>query len=679
MLRNATHGRRAGGREDMVSTTAPAQGGRAPIRVAVDGPTAQNRLTVAARAVLVLPQLVALYLLDIAASVVVFVGWWAALFTGSLPAFAHDFLSGVLGWQGRMQGYLWFLTDRYPPFSLEAGSYPIIVAVPPRGQLNRLAVLFRGVLVFPALLLGGFAAIGASVFSVVAWLIVLVSGSLPDTLHQAFTAALRYQLRVSAYNQMLTAEYPGGLLGDQAGTADERGGLPGMAPLGSAVPDAQWPAPVASWSGTSPAWPGADPAGGSGYGAQGYEAQGYGGDPSGAPGYGAQGPWDPAYGSQAPGYPPVATAPYGASPPSTQTAEVQGYGVAEAQPDGAGGPEVPAVVVAPTVPDVFTYGGGTYLWGYSADRAVCGIWRRDDPAAPGRTWPIEEQDDAWARFREVEPAAVAYDGPEPAALGFGAAPVPDPVAAAAQPEVPSQDPSGPYPWAPGAGFTGPAPWTGPGLAPSGPGWAAGAVPASPGWGPAAAPAAAGWGPAPAPVAAGWGSVDPRRWVLLLTSRARTLVVVFCALGLLWIPAYVAAAISVRGSLSQAASSLQANLSLQRDYASLSQQVTAFDQQTQGCASQAQPLPCVTAADATFAGHLDTFVNRLQGIAMPVRAQAAEQQLAAVGRQSVLVLQQLATATDATQYQQIATGSGLDQSLTQFDTDFNQLQNILAGA
>ncbi|MDA8269037.1 MAG: DUF4389 domain-containing protein, partial [Actinomycetota bacterium] len=357
---------------------------------------------------LVLPHVVALYLLNIAASVVVFVGWWAALVTGSLPAFAHDFLSGVLGWQSRMEGYLWFLTDRYPPLSLEAGSYPIVVAVPPRGQLNRLAVLFRGVLAFPVILLGSFVAVGASVFSIVAWLIVLVSGSLPDTLHQAFTAALRYQLRVSGYGQMLTAEYPGGLLGDRVGTADERGGVPGIAPFGSAAPDAQWSPPVASWSGTGPAWPGADPAGGpgygaqgygaqgyggdpsgaqgygaegygvqgygaQGYGAQGYGAQGYGGDPSGAPGYGAPGPWGPAHGSQAPGYQPVATAPYGAVPPAAQTAEAQGYGVAEAQPGGAGeageaggaggagGSAVPAVVVAPTVPDIFTYSGGTYL------------------------------------------------------------------------------------------------------------------------------------------------------------------------------------------------------------------------------------------------------------------------------------------------------------------------------
>jgi hypothetical protein len=181
------------------------------------------------------------------------------------------------------------------------------------------------------------------------------------------------------------------------------------------------------------------------------------------------------------------------------------------------------------------------------------------------------------------------------------------------------------------------------------------------------------------VVAAWGSVDPRRWVLLLTSRARALVVAFCVLGLLWIPAYVAARISVRGGLSQALISAQANISLQRDYIALSQQVTSFDQQTLDCSNLAQPLPCVTAADATFAGHLDTFVHRLQGIAMPVQAQAAEQQLAAVGRQSVRILRQLATATDATQYRQIVTGSGLHQSLTQFDTDFNQLHNILAGA
>ena len=47
---------------------------------------AQNRLTVAFRIILAIPQIIVLYFLFIAAFVVVVIGWFAALFTGHLPS-----------------------------------------------------------------------------------------------------------------------------------------------------------------------------------------------------------------------------------------------------------------------------------------------------------------------------------------------------------------------------------------------------------------------------------------------------------------------------------------------------------------------------------------------------------------------------------------------------------------
>src|SRR6266851_5746344 len=118
-----------------------AQSTPAPVLLAFADRAPQSRLTVLFRIFMVIPQLVVLWLLGIAAFVIVVIGWFGALFTGRLPVFAADFLTGYLRWLTRVYAYALLLTDVYPPFSLDDADYPVRVAVMP-GQLNRLAGLF---------------------------------------------------------------------------------------------------------------------------------------------------------------------------------------------------------------------------------------------------------------------------------------------------------------------------------------------------------------------------------------------------------------------------------------------------------------------------------------------------------------------------------------------------------
>jgi hypothetical protein len=172
-----------------------------------------SRGTVAIRAILAIPHLVVLGVLGIVAGVVAFIGWWAALFTGQLPAFAADFLTGYLRWQTRVYAYMYLLTDTYPPFSFGDADYPIRLATRP-DRLNRLAVLFRFILVIPAGIVLALVSCGMLIASFVTWLIVLITGSMPEPLYQAVAATLRFQVRTSGYQFLVTSEYPSGLLGD---------------------------------------------------------------------------------------------------------------------------------------------------------------------------------------------------------------------------------------------------------------------------------------------------------------------------------------------------------------------------------------------------------------------------------------------------------------------------------
>ena len=195
------------------------QDGPPPVLLAVADPAPQRRLTVLFRLILFIPLVIALYCLLLAAAVVSFIGWWGALFTGRLPLWAGRFLSGFLRWSARVGAYGLLLTDAYPPFTFgDDLTYPVRLALPAPERLNRAAVFFRIILAIPAAIVTSALTYGSgTLIAIIAWLIALVGGRLPASLHKAFTAVVRYEMRYYAYSFMLTPAYPGGLFGDKPG------------------------------------------------------------------------------------------------------------------------------------------------------------------------------------------------------------------------------------------------------------------------------------------------------------------------------------------------------------------------------------------------------------------------------------------------------------------------------
>ncbi len=88
-----------------------------PATLVVGPPTELSRLKVFFRFLLVIPQLFVLYFVGIAAVVLMFVAWFAVLFTGRWPEGMRDFVVGYNRWSTRVNAYFMLLTDEYPPFS----------------------------------------------------------------------------------------------------------------------------------------------------------------------------------------------------------------------------------------------------------------------------------------------------------------------------------------------------------------------------------------------------------------------------------------------------------------------------------------------------------------------------------------------------------------------------------
>jgi len=80
---------------------------------------ARDRVAVAFRPLLVIPQLLAVWLIGLVWCVSTILAWFAILFTGRYPRSLFEFGTGALRWTTRVEAYALLLTDEYPPFSLE--------------------------------------------------------------------------------------------------------------------------------------------------------------------------------------------------------------------------------------------------------------------------------------------------------------------------------------------------------------------------------------------------------------------------------------------------------------------------------------------------------------------------------------------------------------------------------
>jgi hypothetical protein len=178
-------------------------------------PTPRNRLTCAIRIIWALPQLLALLVVNFVAFFAIIAAWFVALVTGRVGPGLREFIVGILRWDMRVEGYLYFLTDAYPPYSIEeVESYPIRLGIPPEQELNRLAVLFRIFIAIPAWIVASVLGSGLFIVSIGSWFMLLVTGELPRPLFEATRIVIRYQARFYAYLGLLTPEYAWGPIGD---------------------------------------------------------------------------------------------------------------------------------------------------------------------------------------------------------------------------------------------------------------------------------------------------------------------------------------------------------------------------------------------------------------------------------------------------------------------------------
>jgi hypothetical protein len=191
----------------------------------------RSRLTTFFRLLLAIPHVIFLYFYGLAAGVVVFIAWFALVFTGRYPQGMYDFVAGSLRYSTRVYGYLWLLTDQYPPFSGDAATpYPVDLNIgPPKSEYSRLKVLFRIILAIPVLIIHYAMQIVAQLGAFIAWFAIVVLGRQPKGLQDMIVLGTSYQQRAYAYLALITEDWP-------PFTDDTTGGRVEAAPAFGALP-----------------------------------------------------------------------------------------------------------------------------------------------------------------------------------------------------------------------------------------------------------------------------------------------------------------------------------------------------------------------------------------------------------------------------------------------------------
>lgn len=68
----------------------------------------------------IIPHMFLLFFRQLWGAILGFIAFWIVLFTGKFPASTHEFLVENLRWSTRVNLYMGFMTDKYPPFNGKA-------------------------------------------------------------------------------------------------------------------------------------------------------------------------------------------------------------------------------------------------------------------------------------------------------------------------------------------------------------------------------------------------------------------------------------------------------------------------------------------------------------------------------------------------------------------------------
>lgn len=140
------------------------------------------------------------------------IAWFSILFTGRYPEGLRSLVETYLRWRVRAVAYTALLRDEYPPFG--DAPYPAELVLDVHDQpRDRVSVAFRLILAIPHIFAVWLLGTAWCLSTIIAWVLILMTGSYPEELYRFGVGVLRWNIRVEAYLLLLHDEYPPFTLG----------------------------------------------------------------------------------------------------------------------------------------------------------------------------------------------------------------------------------------------------------------------------------------------------------------------------------------------------------------------------------------------------------------------------------------------------------------------------------
>jgi hypothetical protein len=189
------------------AVAAPAPG--YPLRYDVEYPENLSRLLIFVKWLLAIPHIIVLYFLGLIAYLLIFIAFFAILFTKKYPKGLFDFVVNYYRWNANVGAYTGLLRDEYPPFSFDAGQYPVTLEVDYPEELGRWMPFIKWLLAIPHFIALMFVGLIAILFYIIAFFAILFTGKFPRGMFDFIVGTSRWNYRVTAYAfLLLTDEYP---------------------------------------------------------------------------------------------------------------------------------------------------------------------------------------------------------------------------------------------------------------------------------------------------------------------------------------------------------------------------------------------------------------------------------------------------------------------------------------
>src|SRR2546421_4469148 len=133
--------------------------------------------------------------------------WFAILITGHPLGGLQPYKRIYLRWRARALAYAAFLRDEYPPFG--EGDHPATLELPDDPPVrDRAMVALRPLLIIPHVLMVLLVLAVAAAATIVAWVLLIVTGAMPAWLWRFNHDALAYMLRVETYALLVHDVFP---------------------------------------------------------------------------------------------------------------------------------------------------------------------------------------------------------------------------------------------------------------------------------------------------------------------------------------------------------------------------------------------------------------------------------------------------------------------------------------